>query len=105
MTREEAKAFLAEICYAYQLGKVNKMVNKIYDDFEQERREQADIRNKRKCSYEMNIKKVAKESAEKKYKAMIHRRDTANKSVVYENKRLRKLLKEEEEPSILVLKV
>lgn len=46
MTREEALSVLPEN---------RDVINKIYDDFEQERREQAEIRNKSKADFEERV--------------------------------------------------
>jgi len=84
MTRKEAYEFNA----TYGDGD-DTVIDKIYDDFEQERREQADIRNKSKVVY----KERAEIEAERKYKVLIKQYQDAHKNLVNENRRLR----EEEE--------
>lgn len=91
MTREEAKS---RINNKHSNGTIKKTIDEIYNDFEQERREQAIIRNERKSAFEIGTMKIAKEKAEQKYKALLHQYKTANKSLVKENKKLRKKIEE-----------
>jgi len=87
MTRDEAKE---RINNKHSNGTLKKTIDEIFNDFEQERREQAIIRNGRKRALEIGTIRLAKEKAEQKYKALLHQYKTANKSLVKENRKLRR---------------
>lgn len=89
MTREEAKKELISTG-EYICGCFIDLINKIYNDFEQERREQSRIRSESLSLYKSKENERMEEFINRKYAPIIHQYKTAHKNLVNENRKLRK---------------